>query len=156
VDLSSYYELGDGALSFGPAIGVSYLETRIDGYREGGAGSASLRVSGQRTNSLQTRVGAELSYGIETGLGRLAPSLQADWIHEFEDDLRRIDANFVDFPLAPFTVRSDGPDRDYFQVGAGVTADLDCGLGAYLRYETMLGLDDWKTHQIMGGFTWTF
>jgi outer membrane autotransporter protein len=156
LDLSSYYELGDGAVSFGPVIGVSYLETRIDGYREGGAGSAGLRVSGQKTNSLQTRLGAEFSYGIETGLGRLAPSLQADWIHEFEDDLRRIDATFVDFPRAPFEVRSDGPDRDYFQVGAGVVANLNCGLDAYLRYETMLGLDDWKTHQITGGFTWTF
>jgi outer membrane lipase/esterase len=58
-------------------------------------------------------------------------------------------ARLINNPTGPVAViSSDDPDRDYFNVAAGVVASLAGGTTVALEYETVLGLEDITNHII--------
>ncbi len=121
---------------------LSYVDADLDGYVERGAGGLSLRVGEQAVESLLASLGIDLSWAVSRDWGILQPSLRVAYLHEFEDSGRVIRANFVDFPEYPFIIPIDDPDRDYFNVGAGLSAVFAGGTSAFIAYEQDLARDD--------------
>ncbi len=152
VDLG--YDIDLAGFSFGPTVGMDYLGTWIDGYKETGVPGFPLKYDDQDITSLLTSVGAEASYAISTGAAVIVPHVRATWEHEFENDARDIDANlFVNDSSASSKVfsRTENPDRDYARIGAGFSAQFPGGISAFFDYEGIVALTDVEYHQFTAG-----
>ena len=165
VGVSGGYDFQMSGFTFGPIGRLSYVRTEVDGYREridsstAGSGLA-LNIEDQTVDSFLTTLGGQASYAISTGFGVLAPTVRVEWNHEFLNDARSIKARFVQDPnpSVPTTITwtSDKPDRDFYNVGAGVSATFGHGLSAFVFYETVLDLRDVTAHRVVGGLRMTF
>jgi outer membrane autotransporter protein len=114
----------------------------------------ALKVRGQDVDSLTTALGGQVSYAISTALGVLLPQLRVEWEHEFLNDSRTIRATFVEDPTdaqREIQVRTDAPDRDYCNLGAGLSMTFRGGTSAFAYYETVLGLADVTIHNFTLG-----
>jgi outer membrane lipase/esterase len=157
------YDFSVGGVTFGPLVRLNYIRLDIDGYQEeidnedDGFGWV-LDVDSQDVESLISVLGGQVSYAISTGFGVLLPQVRFEWQHEFEDDSRTITARFVHDPgdpetnqRTPINYTTDDPDRDFFNVGAGLSATFRGGVAAFVYYETVLGLDDVTAHSFVLG-----
>ena len=87
----------------------------------------------------------------------MTPHVYGWWVHEFGDDIRTIRGRFAAFPSSgTIPLRTDSPDRDYFEVGAGLSANFGGNLTLWVRYETVLGLRDFDADHVTGGAVWEF
>jgi outer membrane autotransporter protein len=151
------YDFNRGALSFGPFGRVNYIKADIDDYKENPAGGLEQGYDDQDVDSLTTLLGGQVSYAISTRRGVFSPQLRLEWAHEFEADSQNINARFLNDPTGgTFNVGTDDPDRDYFNLGAGVSAVLGLGRSAFIYYETSAGRDDITEHSIAGGLRFEF
>lgn len=147
-----------GDRSFGPAtLGgftrLAYLDSTIDRFRENGAGPLALEIEEQEITSLLLEVGFEWSRAASFSWGVLQPQLRASYLREFEDDSRLLRARFVaDRSFTEFAIPTNGPDRDFFNVGAGFTALFAHGWSCYLFYEQDFSREDLDSQALSGGF----
>ncbi|MGQ0794296.1 MAG: autotransporter outer membrane beta-barrel domain-containing protein [Deltaproteobacteria bacterium] len=164
--LGGGYDFSVGALTAGPLVQANYTRLDIDGYGEDdltcqtndaggvinpGCGWA-LRFESQDVDSLTLVSGGQASYSLSTPLGVFLPQARFEWVHEFLDDARDITASFVNDPNGQdITIRTDNPDRDYFNLGGGISATLPYGISSFIYYETVLGLENITAHSIVGG-----
>ena len=151
------YDFNTGGLTFGPFARINYINLDIDGYREEigntnpGFGWA-LEFDDQDVESLTSVLGVQASYAISTGLGVLLPQVRFEWEHEFKDNSRTITARFINDPArAPIAFSTDDPDRDFFNLGVGLSATFRGGVSAFVYYETVLGLEDLTRHSVTIG-----
>ncbi len=141
--LGAGYDTDRGAWSLGGFGRLSGVEADIDAYAESGAGVFDLAFASQTARSLLAEVGVEITYAASKSWGVLLPTLRLAALHEFEDDLRLIRARFAqDRTATDFVVPTAAPDRDFFNLAAGVTATLPRGRTLFLLYDTDLGRDD--------------
>jgi outer membrane autotransporter protein len=151
------YDFNRGALSFGPYGRLNYITADIDGYEENPAGGLEQGYDDQDVDSLTTLLGGQVSYAISTRRGVFSPQLRLEWAHEFEGDSQNINARFLNDPTGgTFNVGTDDPDRDYFNLGAGVAAVIGPGRSAFIYYETSAGRDEISEHSIAGGLRFEF
>ncbi len=148
------YELSLGALSLGPWVGLSYVRTRIDSYKErdlSGAG-LNLRYDAQQRNSLLSTVGLRTSYALSFDWGVLIPQLRFAWEHEFSEARPRVESRYVLDPTPTrFVVRGDRPDPNYVQAGAAVSAVLPNGWIPFVDYESLIGYRNLERHTVTVG-----
>jgi uncharacterized protein with beta-barrel porin domain len=82
----------------------------------------------------------------------VVPQARAEWEHEFKDDPRTITTSLA---LAPnggvFQVRTDTPDRNAWNLGAGVLVILPNGWMPYLDFEVLEGYSDLRRERISAG-----
>ncbi|WP_374090058.1 autotransporter outer membrane beta-barrel domain-containing protein [Methylomicrobium lacus] len=154
-NISSGYDFHNQGLTYGPYGRVSYQNVQIDGFQEnasnpGAPGFGSLATVGkQNADSLQTALGGQLSYALSMPFGVLMPTARAEWIHEFHDGSRPVNWQFSNDPAqSVFTVVSDNPDRNYANLGAGMSATFTHGVSAFLFYEAMVGRQSLAEHTI--------
>jgi outer membrane autotransporter protein len=146
------YDFRLGASTLTPYFRVEYLHLDIDGYTERGAGGLDLRVKNQTAESLLTILGGRVAHAFSTPFGVLVPHLRGEWRHESLNGQRSIRAQFANDPFnVVFTVPTDSPDRDYFALGAGVAGTFRRGVGAFLDFETVLGLRGVTSHTFTAG-----
>jgi outer membrane autotransporter protein len=161
--LSSGYKNNKGAISYGPYGRVSYTKAKIDAYTESasspnvtGSGSV-LSLLDQDVDSLTAVLGGQFSYAISKPSGVYLPQLRFEWEHQFGDDSRDLSAKFVHDPTnSLFSISTDAPDRDYFNLGLGLTMAVSGGKSGYLFYETRLGQEDLVQHWIKAGLRFEF
>jgi uncharacterized protein with beta-barrel porin domain len=165
VSFGGGYEIALGPVTVTPLGRVTYAHARVDGYRESIAGTTpgfglNLDMDDQEVESLVTVLGAQASYAISTPIGVVVPHLRVEWVHEFLADPRAITARFVNDPTpdAGTTIRwdTDSPDRNFVNIGVGLTGTFQHGISAFLYYETVLGLQDVSEHRVSGGVRFTF
>ena len=151
------YDFNAGGWTLSPLVRVNYIRLDIDGYQETidntntGFGWA-LVFDDQEVESLTSVVGGQISYAISTAFGVLLPQVRGEWEHEFKDDRRTLTARFVHDPeRAPIQFSTDAPDRDFFNIGVGLSAVFRGGVSAFAYYETVLGLDDVTIHTVTVG-----
>ena len=144
------YEFVHGGLTFGPIGQVTYSQASRAGYTERGPlNSSASAFHGTTIESLTTRLGGEAMYRIRTPWGFVVPQVQADWEHELKRDgpgataYRLADGAALPDPPRP-------PDRNYFNVGAGVIATFGRRVGAVLHYEEVLGQSGFTSHSFKG------
>jgi uncharacterized protein with beta-barrel porin domain len=146
------YTFSRGPLSVTPFGRLEYIHVDIDGYGERGANGLDLTISDQDIDSLQSALGVQIAYAISTKAAVLVPQVRGEWRHEFEDDSRSITARYTSDPFNTFfTIPTDNPDRDFFTVGVGLAAVFARGIGAFVHYETVLGLRDFSHHEVRVG-----
>ena len=153
------YDFYHKGLSFGPVARINYINANIDSYAESSATGFEFDYDSQDVESLTSILGGQLSYAISTSNGIFTPQLLFEWAHEFKDDSRFITARFLYDPSSaplPFNLRTDGPDRDYFNLGAGLTATFAEGKSAFIYYETNLQREDINLDTISAGLRLTF
>lgn len=134
--------------TIGPILGLSYIRTNIDGYTE--RGDNPLTVEAQYVDSLRSRLGGHVSYIWQRHEQTIVPQFRFAWVHEFMDDGRIIDANFSG-PPARVTIPVDDPDRNFFEIGGGLSAQIDDNASVFINYDTTLGNSDLDSHMISAG-----
>lgn len=139
--------------TMGPRLGVNYQYTRIDAFAERGRGAiiceggecSSITATGlelaydqQSQTSLTSVLGMYASAAISTGFGiRLVPQATVEWVHEFQDSQRSINFRFVEDPAGTkFSFLNDPPDRNYFNLGVGMSMVLPYGISPFVNYQT--------------------
>lgn len=138
IDLETGWEFIYAGISLQPYGGISANFGDLSAYKEsigaGGTTAADLYgVDTQRTYSVQTTLGADLSYVISTDYAVLIPRFNFEWHHEFlEDYPRLVDSYALSDPSQVTSVFNDTPDSDYFSIGGGLSAALPYGISAYL------------------------
>jgi outer membrane autotransporter protein len=140
-------------LSFGPLLGLQYVNVGVDGFSEGlGGGPAALNVGSQNINSLQSRLGVRANYHIATSqVSALALDLHAAWQHEYLDDSRSIGASFETGGFAPFAVQTASPQRDAAVVGVGFNATFHDRLTLFVAYDLDISNSSYFEQSVNGG-----
>jgi len=145
------YRIDRGAYTIVPAAGLSYVRLHQNGYTETGAGAAGLVIEGQTIDSLQSRVGGEISRALVDGDGTVwSPWVSGAWRHELADSERIVNAAFVDVPATNFQVAGVEASRDAIELSVGLQVVEMEGASWYARYSTSLS-DAERTHGLFGG-----
>lgn len=144
------YQFSREALTFGPYLQVNWQRGDVDAYTETGTGFA-LSVDDQTVKSFTSVVGISAVYAISTGFGVVSPSVRVEWEHEFSNDSRVIAAQFASDPGSFMNLPTSAPDRDFFNLGVGVSSTLPRGITAFADFEILLGHEDLDNHTITVG-----
>lgn len=159
VDLTLGYDTAMNSLTVGSYARLSYTHVNTDGYQETSAQNLGLNmiVGEQAINSFTTALGVRLSYAASQNWGVLVPHLLLEWEHEYRDDARFVNASFVDdFRRIVFQLPTDSPDRNYFNVGVGVSAQFSAGRSAFISYESVLEKDRVNDSTVTAGVRLSF
>ena len=156
LSVSTGYDFNIGAFSFGPTARVNYVRVHIDGYREGGADLFNLSISSQTIESVTSAMGGEARYAVSTAWGVLTPQMSLEWEHEYKGDSRIITASVLADPTTSVAVRTNSPDRDYVNLGAGLSATFKGGVSAFAHYQAVLGRAHFTNHSFNTGVRFEF
>jgi outer membrane autotransporter protein len=151
------YNFTFGPLTVGPSLRVNYIRVHIDSFQERGADIFNLKVDSQKVESLATDLGGQASYAISMPWGVLLPLVRFEWEHEYKGGSRLITGSLVADPVhTSFAAPTNDPDRNYFNLGAGITATLKRGASAFFYYEAVLGRDHVTNHSFNAGVRYQF
>ena len=123
---------------------LGYLHLAVGAFTETeDATSLGLDVLKQTTESLQSALGARISGTFSTPYGVLGPYFSAEWNHEFRDTSRSITAVYTFDPFRTFfVIPTDGPDRDFFTLSVGVSAQFARGTSGFINIDSVQGLSN--------------
>jgi uncharacterized protein YhjY with autotransporter beta-barrel domain len=80
------------------------------------------------------------------------PQMTLEYVHEFFDDQRNVQFSFAqDSQNRRFLFQTTPPDRDYLNLGLGVSMVLPQGIQPYLNFRDMLAYDDRSTYTVTLG-----
>lgn len=164
LSLDAGYTIQHGALTITPTGRLQYLKAKVDGFRENqGSNPATvgsgwgLAIEDQEFKSLTTSLGGQMSYAISNTWGVLQPYANLEWIHEFEDSNEFVTGFFLgDRSQTRFRLATDDVDRNYFNLGVGLTALFTQSRSAFIGYQSVLGYKDLEHHTINAGFRLEF
>ncbi|MEY6432126.1 autotransporter outer membrane beta-barrel domain-containing protein [Thioalkalicoccus limnaeus] len=156
--LGAGYTLSQGSWSITPTLRLNYLQNEIDRVRERMVGSTvtgrsmALAIDSETYTSFTSNLGVQIANAISHRTGVIVPQLRMSWIHEFENDQKRVGATFInDINQQPLFVVTNEPDRNYFDLAVAVSAQFAQGRSAFVAYNTLLGYDDVTFHAISAG-----
>lgn len=151
--LGTGYKQAQGAWTVTPYGRLDYIRLSIDGYDESGSGSLDIHVDKQVLSSLQSALGAQLTYAISTATGVMVPQISLEWNHEFRNKQRTVTARYVNDPfgLSNFFIPTNDPDRNFATLGIGVSGVFKQGVSVFLTYERVLGLSLITANSLAGG-----
>ena len=143
------YSFSRGALAFGPTARLEYVNAKVDAFEEtmsnpiANGGGWATRIENQEMDSFNLQLGGDLSYAVSQSWGVLLPQIHMEWVHEFKDDAHNVDGHFLLDPSSTaFSLNTDSPDSDYFNVRLGVSAQFAQGRSAYIYYRKLIGYQD--------------
>lgn len=154
---SSGYNFNRDGWTFGPYGRLQYLVAHVDGFRETVTGGGTpcgcaLQIDGQTFNSLTLAAGGQVSKAISMSWGVLVPYANAEYIHEFKNDVQNISGRFrEDTTGTTFILTPDNPDRNYVVAGAGVSAVLAHGRSVFVSYQGLIGYNHLTVHAFEAG-----
>jgi outer membrane autotransporter protein len=126
---------------FNPYARFEYLEVLIDNYNESSISGLAVSIDQVDGRSLKSVLGTQIGKAFSMPWGVIQPSVDFEWLHEFEANATNISGRFVE--AAPgagqFTLVSESPDRDYFNLGASVVTTFSEGRSIYFNHESRLG-----------------
>ncbi|MDZ7751306.1 MAG: autotransporter outer membrane beta-barrel domain-containing protein [Gammaproteobacteria bacterium] len=154
VGLTAGYNLSGGAWNLSPYGRIDYADVDIDGYRErmsnpGAPGNGlAVQIDDQDYQSLTLALGLS-AYTEWQGNGILwVPQLTAEYVHEFDNDNEDITGSFAsEVTGTKFTIPTEEPDRNYFNVGVGFTGFVGDATSVYVQYSSQLGYRDQDLNQ---------
>jgi hypothetical protein len=161
------YDYSIRQFTFGPRVGLNYARTLINGYTEQGSTGLELNYEDQFFESFQSVLGVQATAPLSWRYGVLVPQINADYIHEFANSQRLINVKFAQDNRNPglgntpesgpssetptrFTFQNDGPDRNWFNLGAGLIAVLPNGYQPFVNFRAMVGNSQFTN------YVWTF
>lgn len=141
----------DGRVNYGPYLRANWSRVKIDPFTERRTTSdVQLAVRGQRITSLTSQLGLQASYAISTSWGVVVPAARVEWEHQYKDDRsRRLVASFaLGDPDNAMALQTSEPDRNYFNLGAGVAAHFGVGRSAFVNLQSVLGRSGVRQHTL--------
>jgi uncharacterized protein with beta-barrel porin domain len=133
-------DLPIGPMTLQPHGGVEMASRWIDPYTELDGVGLALSYDRQEHRSLASVTGLSVTLPLSKEWGVLTAYARGDYFHEFESDPRTILARFVqDAAGYDMSLRTDGPDRDWFAIGGGMVAVLPGGFSAYIDLGGTIG-----------------
>jgi uncharacterized protein YhjY with autotransporter beta-barrel domain len=136
--LSPYFRLNGGS-------------TWLGGYTEKNVGVAGLVYGDNTIWSLSTVLALRLDYAFGTALGVVVPYARFEYEHEFGDAPSN-DVRPLAGPIGvPTTFSSLGLDRNFFNVGGGVSMSLPKAWAGFLDYDGLFGADNLTRHTLTAG-----
>jgi uncharacterized protein YhjY with autotransporter beta-barrel domain len=133
--MSASYQTDLGRANLAPFINLDYIKTSFNGYDENGATTMELHYGDRSTISFTSSLGARVSTSYGYDWGTLQPSARLAAVHEFQNKSRQLTNELVSTPGTGFQVTTDSPDRNYLNLGLGVSAALNGGTQLFLDYE---------------------
>lgn len=159
--LGGGYDLGTGALRFGPTGSISYMRVDIDGFTERTTGTSGLamKFADQSADSMQVKLGGQVSYQLARKWGILSPQARFDVVRELMNDGERVTVRFANGAPTPgpgspgdsFVVYTDDPDRNFFNWAVGLAATFANGFSGFVDYESVAGLDTIASEELSFG-----
>ena len=158
------YEFNQGEWGITPYGRIDYVRGTIDAYNESAShpsATASLfTINKQTVDSLTSTVGVRAARTISTSSGVFVPQASIEWKHEFKDrSTISGTSNYLTdlgLPGSFSEENADSPDRNYYNVGVGVSAVFPKGRSGYLNFESRFGDDQIKDNAVKAGFRWEF
>ncbi|MCC8180186.1 MAG: autotransporter outer membrane beta-barrel domain-containing protein [Planctomycetes bacterium] len=150
---SARFNLGCGASSLTPELGMDFSYASTDGYTERVAGAAnSLRVGKEHVTSVRGVLGIRYEY---RATDRISLSARGRYHHEFAD--RRAFFSSRTTSGLPFSFRTRGQDagRETGMVGVGIKARITGCSDLGLDYDLHLG-KDYVGHRVSASLRWAF
>jgi outer membrane autotransporter protein len=156
------YDFVLGRWTVGPRLGASWTHTEVDGYTETGGGRGTVAVGGirgaaglalifedQEADSLQGLAGAQASFTANPSFGALIVQFNADYIHEFDNEQRRVDVSFVQ-DLRPtrkvFQYQTEEPVEGFVKAGLNFVFVLQGGIQPFINLQAMVGNEQFKSN----------
>ncbi len=128
--------------------GFDYENTEFDSFQETGGGGFAVRLPARKIRSTQSKFGLSGDLVVSTASGVVTPYARVYWRHEFENDGRLVSIRLRDDAAAtPISFQTPEPDRNFFEVGAGVAWLFGGGRALYFDVESLLG------HDYLSGYT---
>ena len=135
-----------GGWRFGPTASISFIDGKVNGYREAavGADSAAWALSVEETAYSQwsLRLGAQLDYAWLTDIGVIIPGIIANYVaetaRESDDTSARFAHDLANFGEA-FTINRDFRDARYYDVTFNLAGQFSYGISAYGSYRVTGG-----------------
>lgn len=156
--ITSGYDFTIGGFTLGPLGRIFYNKINIDGFDEKfSLNNEILDVDSQETDSLTSTLGFQSSYALKLPscfqkirLGVLVPQVRVEWVHEYKNDSRDLEASITSSSQS-INISTEDPDRDYCKIGLGMSGVFAGGISTYVYYENILGFEDLTAHNISGG-----
>lgn len=132
--------LGNGT-TLTPLASLTYSTLFQDSYTETGGNGAALAVDKTHTTSFTSDLGARLTSTVATSYGKLTPSFQLLWRHEYNHDKTQTNARFAGDPTGETSFNSAGatPLENSALISAGVTLMRVNNLSINVRYDAQVG-----------------
>jgi len=139
-----------GATTVSPYARLNGGSTWVQDYAESGAGAANLAYADSTIWSLSTVLALRADHAISTSAGVVLPYVRAEYEHEFGDapsnDVRPLNGSFGTGPISVIAL-----DRNFFNVGGGVSMVFPRSWSGFVDYEGLFGADNLTRHTVTGG-----
>jgi outer membrane autotransporter protein len=168
------YDFPINNVTISPRVGFDWRRLEYDSHKETGSAKEGsliedgdiqlgdptgleLRFDDDGQTSLQTRIGVQTSVALRTNFGIVVPQASFDWMHEFKNNQRDVDVSFVeDLNKTRFTYETAKPERNWFEINAGVVTALPNGLQLFGNYRTIVGHSFFDSHAGTIGLRFSF
>ena len=150
------FHLDDGWFAI-PNVGFTWANVKQGHVTETGAGSVSLDIDRQGTDSLRLETNLVVTKAFMVGNSRsaaLVPYVRIGMSHELENNLRPITSRFVG-QSASFTVWGEPGANTVFTFGLGVNWVISSTWSVFFDFSSELG-GDYTNHIINGGVRFRF
>jgi len=133
--------------TIGPRLGLDWVYTDFEDYREKGNSGLELAFNEDDQTSLQSTVGVQGSAAISFRYGLLIPQASLAWKHEFANDQRDVKVSFVgDTRAKQFTYQTENPERNFWELNAGLAFVLPHDVHVFGNYRTLLDHSFYHSH----------
>ena len=153
--LGGGYSYNVGGFSGGPIASLRYSSVNIDGVTESGS-LAPLNIHSQSKSSMKTTAGFQVAYEIPTETMVIKPQAKVQWRHEFANDCREVEANFIGADSSPFTVSGPALGSDSMLVDLGATVQINAAVSVYGFYSADIGSSNYSSNAVFGGMQLSF
>jgi outer membrane autotransporter protein len=132
------YDFARKALNIGPYVRLNGSITEVDSFTETGADDGNITFDDQSVESLAMVLGVRADYAFSTELAIIAPHLRIEYEHEFADT-SDVDVAFSNSPGTKFLIEGQSVDRNFFNIGAGISFLRPNAWSLFLDYNTRIG-----------------
>lgn len=146
VSVTAGRDFANGAWTFGPYLRGTYTQLDFDSYTErmsnptGAGAGLALAVSGRNLTSREGVLGGKVAYASSQDFGILSPNLTFEYVREFADSPDNLITRFANDPTGtPIVVSGDPVDKQYFNLGIGLSAVFANGRSGYVYVEHRAG-----------------
>lgn len=139
--LSVNFQTDAGRFNLAPFVNLDYTKTIIKSYNESGSGNnpyfgfLALHYGDRSVTTLTSSLGGRVSASFGYDWGALVPSVRLAAVHEFQNKSRQVNNELVATPGNSFLVETDAPDRNYLNIGLGLSAALNGGTQLFLDFD---------------------
>jgi uncharacterized protein YhjY with autotransporter beta-barrel domain len=153
-DVGTGYAFHFRGFSVEPYLTGQYIHTGIGQFTEHDGDGFDINVGGQSIPSFTTSAGVKLQQAFLPPFGVIVPYVYGEYRHEFLENSRNIQSNYGDSSAtsaADFNLPTDGPTRNYYVAGAGLTVALKHGVQGFVQYVKVLQYTNYTDYVASGG-----